>query len=219
MQHVERRATRAGEHAQIERRPKAAVLAVVQRLTASPVRRREEDAVGDLAARRGKLGERARNRVERTRDLVGPRAQIREDALCPGEPLEDAEGREDGREERRLRQDLADQTKPVEQLAERRLAHRLAADAGPVLGLRDGVPHEPGTPIATVAVARAPRLRVVMRPRIELDEVELMPLGEGDRRFGELRRAFVLVRIEVPPHRERDAIDVVAGQRECHALS
>ena len=46
-----------------------------------------------------------------------------------------------------------------------------------------------------------------------------MPLGEGDRRFGELRRAFVLVRIEVPPHRERDAIDVVAGQRECHALS
>ena len=219
MQHVERRTTCAREHAQIERGAETSVLALVKRVSACPVRRREEDAVGHLAARRRELRECLGNRVKRTDDLIGPRAQVREHTLFPSETLEDPERSEDRGEQRRIRQDLTDQAKPVQHLAERRLAHRLAPDAGPLLVPGHRVPLECRRSIARVAVARAPGLGVVVGSRIELDEIELMPLGERDGRLGKPRRAFVLVGIEVPPHRERNAIDLMAGEREGDALA
>jgi hypothetical protein len=57
-----------------------------------------------------------------------------------------------------------------------------------------------------------------VRARVVLDEVELVPLREGDRRLGQLRRTFVLVGVEVTPHRERHAIDRVATERRGDAL-
>src|SRR5207249_11581116 len=91
---------------------------------------------------------------------------------------------------------------PVRRLLERRLANGLPPYAPPVLGLPYGVAVQDRTAVLAVAVTRAPRLGVVVRARVVFDQVELMPLGERDRRLGKLRGALVLVRIEVTPHRE-----------------
>ena len=45
-----------------------------------------------------------------------------------------------------------------------------------------------------------------------------MALGECDRGLGELRGSFVLIRIEVTPDRERDAVDRVAAERRRDTL-
>ena len=73
--------------------------------------------------------------------------------------------------------------------------------------------------VLPVAIARAPRFGVVVGARVVLDQIELMALGEGDRGLRQLRRALVLVGVEVPPHRERDAVDGVPAQRGGDALS
>src|SRR5438309_1528787 len=108
---------------------------------------------------------------------------------------------------------LTDTAHPAAKVLDRGLAWRLATAARPVLGPAHGVALEHGLAVLAVAVAGAPRLGVVVRARVELDEIELMALGEGDRRLGELRGPLVLVGIEVSPHREGDAIDGVPAER------
>src|SRR3982074_1421146 len=146
-------------------------------------------------------------------------AQVREEALRSREALEHAAWREDRRDERSGPKALADEAHPVEELLERGLADGLAADARPILGLSGGVALEDRAAAPSVAGARAPRLGVVVRTGVVLDEIELVSLRERDRRLGQFRRTFVLVRVEVAPHAERDAIDRVAAECECHAFA
>jgi len=215
---VERRAARAVEDAQVVRGSKPPVLAFIEGVATSPDRGREKDAVGVFGTRRGQLGERLRDRVKRPDDAIGVRAQIAEDALRTSEALENSERREDRRDERRVREDLADQAQAVQELLERGLADGFATDARPVLGIPHGVALQHRMAVLAVAVPGSPRLGVVMRARVVFDQVELMPLGERDRRLRELRRSLVLVRIEVPPHRERGVVDGVAAERSGDAL-
>src|SRR5438105_3295990 len=100
VQHVERRAARAGEDAQVVLRSESPVLALVERVATSPDRGREEDAVGVFDTRRGQLGERLSDRAESRDDGVGAHAEVRKDALGSGEALENAEWGEDRRDER-----------------------------------------------------------------------------------------------------------------------
>src|SRR5881397_1795769 len=72
--------------------------------------------------------------------------------------------------------------------------------------------------VLPVAIARAPRFGVVVGARVVLDQIELMALGEGDRRLRQPRCAFVLVGVEVPPHPERNAVDRMPAQRGGDAL-
>src|SRR5439155_16149076 len=72
--------------------------------------------------------------------------------------------------------------------------------------------------VLPVAIARAPRFGVVVGARVVLDQIELMALGEGDRRLRQPRCAFVLVGVEVPPHGERNAVDRMPAQRGGDAL-
>ena len=129
VEHVERRAARAGEDAQVVTCSEALVLAIVERVAARPGRRRQEDPVRVFAARRGELGECLGDGVERGDNVIGPRAHIRQHALLPRETLEHTEGREDRRDDGSVGEDLAHQAQSVEELLERGLANGLAADA------------------------------------------------------------------------------------------
>src|SRR5207237_7205429 len=170
-----RRAARAGEDAQVVLRSESPVLALVERVATSPDRGREEDAVGVFDTRRGQLGERLSDRAESRDDGVGAHAEVRKDALGSGEALENAEWGEDRRDERGVGEDLAHKAHTVEELLESGLAHRSTSDARPILGLAHRVALEHGVPVFAVAVPRAPRFGVVVRARVVLDQVELMP--------------------------------------------
>src|SRR3989442_1624837 len=115
---VERSAARPGEHAEVEGTAEARVFALVEGVPLRPARGREKDPVRGLDARAGERRERLRDGVERREHLIGARAQVREEALLAAEPLEDAERREDRREERDVRQRHADAPQAVAQLAE-----------------------------------------------------------------------------------------------------
>src|SRR5439155_22957500 len=101
------RAVRPGEDAEVERSTEAPIRVVVERVAAGPAGRREEDAVGPLAAGRRERGEGVRDRVERTEHGVGARAQVLQDPLLPGQALEDAERGEDRRQHRYVGERLA----------------------------------------------------------------------------------------------------------------
>src|SRR3982074_2775652 len=103
-------------------------------------------------------------------------AQVREEALRSREALEHAAWREDRRDERSGPKALADEAHPVEELLERGLADGLAADARPILGFSNGIAIKDGAAVLSVAVARAPRLGVVVRAWVVLDEIELVSL-------------------------------------------
>ena len=110
-------------------------------------------------------------------------AQIRKDTLGSGKALENAERGEDRRDERGVGENLAHEAHTAEELLERGLAHRFASNARPILGLAHRVALEHGVPVFSVAVPRAPWFGVVVRARVVLDQVELVPLGERDRRL------------------------------------
>src|SRR5207245_10253134 len=111
------------------------------------------------------------------------------------------------------------ETESLEELAEGRLVDWLARDPRPRIGAGERVAAERWVARTAVGVGRAPRLGVVVRSRVVLHQIEAMSLGEGDRRLRELRSALVLVRIEVAPHRERDAVHALAAERSGHALA
>src|SRR5213078_3291260 len=85
--------------------------------------------------------------------------------------------------------------------------------------LPHGVALEHRMAVLAVSITRAPRLGVVVRARVVLDQVELMPLRERDRRLRQLRRTFVLVRIEVAPDRERHAVDFLPTECAGYAFA
>ena len=96
---------------------------------------------------------------------------------------------------------------------------RHRTDPLPGLVLRESVAREHGVPVGAVAVPRAPWLGVVMRTRVVLHEIEAVAARERDGRFGELRRALVLVREEVPPHREGNTVGRLAAERPRHSFA
>ena len=73
--------------------------------------------------------------------------------------------------------------------------------------------------VAVVPVHRAPRLGVVLRARVVLQQVQIVLPDKRHQPLGEIELPpRLLLAIEVPPHRERRAIEDVAAHRGIDAL-
>ncbi len=207
VEHVEAGGPRRGQHPQVGAARPRPILLRAHQVFGCPIHGGEEDSIRARLEHPGhERLQGGRDRFERRAHRGGVGPQVRAQLGRSGHHLaEDGERREHGLDQRHvLGQRAAEEPHRFELLAERPLVGRAGSDAGPVPRGMDGPGFERRllAHAATIKVANAPGLDMIVLARIELDPVPVVLALELEGGIHQVRGGGLAV-IEMPPEGDR----------------